>query len=124
MGGHLVMSRSAGCQVGHRRVVARLRHSRPTEIESEGRWRFRRTDADLADHVNNAAYWEPLEDELLAADSELAEFDAEIEFRAPAQPGPMRILVSGSRRWIAEPDGDEVYASIVLMNARTTPGSN
>ena len=26
--------------------------------------------------------------------------------------------VSGARRWITEPDGDEVYASTVLMNAR------
>ncbi len=54
---------------------------------------------------------------------ELSEIDAEIEFRAPAQPGSVRILESGPRRWITDPEGDEVYASIVLLNARTTPGS-
>ena len=42
----------------------------------------------------------------------------------PPSPAPMRILASGARRWITDPEGDEVYASIVLMNARTTPGSN
>jgi acyl-ACP thioesterase len=109
---------------GDRRVLARLRHPRPDQVESEWSWHFRRTDADVADHVNNAAYWEVLEDELLGADAELAELDAEVEFRTPAQPGPVRILMNGSRRWIAEPDGEELYASIVFMNARTTPGSN
>jgi acyl-ACP thioesterase len=113
-----------GESAGGRHVLARLRHPRPDQVETERSWRFRRTDADVADHVNNAAYWEPLEDELLGADGDLAEVDAEVEFRSPAQPGPMRILVSGSRRWITEPDGDELYASIVLINARTTPGSN
>jgi acyl-ACP thioesterase len=115
-----VFSESAG----DRRVLARLRHPRPEQVETERRWDFRRTDADVADHINNAAYWEPLEDELLARDGELAEVDAEVEFRTPAQPGPARILAGDGRRWIAAPDADEPYASIVLMNARTTPGSN
>ena len=102
---------------GERRVNARLRHPRPEGIESRWRWRFRRTDADIADHVNNAAYWEPLEDELLGRDGELTAIDAEVEFRAPAQPGPKLILASGARRWITEPDGDELYASVVLSEA-------
>jgi acyl-ACP thioesterase len=114
-----VYAESAG---GHR-VLARLRHPRPDHVEAERRWRFHQTDADLADHVNNAAYWEPLEDELLDGGGELTELDAEIEFRAPAQPGSMRLLVSGERRWITDPERDEVYASIVLINARTTPSS-
>ena len=108
---------------GSHRVLARLRHPRPQKVEAERRWRFHRTDADLADHVNNAAYWEPLEDELLRAADELSEVDAEIEFRAPAQPGSMRILQSGPRRWITDPESNEVYASIVLLNTRTAPGS-
>jgi acyl-ACP thioesterase len=109
---------------GGRKVAARLRHPRPERIESESEWKFRRTDADIADHINNAAYWEPLEDELLRSSQELRQIDAELEFRAPAQPGTKRILVSGARRWITEPDSDEVYASTVLMNAVTTSGSN
>jgi acyl-ACP thioesterase len=113
-----------GPSIAGRRVLARLRHPRPLEVQHESRWRFHRTDADMADHVNNAAYWEPLEDELLGSAGELTQADAEIEFRTPAQPGPMRILASGPRRWIVDPDSGEIYASTVLMNALTTPGSN
>jgi acyl-ACP thioesterase len=113
-----------GPSAADRRVVARLRHPRPEGIEHESRWRFRRTDADIADHVNNAAYWEPLEEELLGGEGELTQVDAELEFRAPAQPGLKRILAAGARRWITDVDGEEIYASSVLMNALTTSGSN
>ena len=107
-----------GSAIGGRRVLARLRHPRPESIENEWRWRFHRTDADIADHVNNAAYWEPLEDELLGAPGELEQVDAELEFRMPAQPGPMLILASGGRRWIADPDSRDIYASTVLMHTK------
>ncbi len=113
-----------GTAAGGRRVLARLRHPRPGPITSEWDWDFRRTDADIADHINNAAYWEPLEDELLSSPQHLERIDAELEFRVPAQPGTKRILASGGRRWITAPDSGEVYASIVLMNAETTSGSN
>lgn len=113
-----------GAAAGGRKVPARLRHPRPEQIESASDWHFRHTEADIADHVNNAAYWEPLEDELLRSAQELTQIDAELEFRVPAQPGTKRILVRGARRWITEPDSDEVYASTVLMNAVTTSGSN
>lgn len=112
-----------GAAAGGRKVIARLRHPRPEQIESESDWTFRHTDSDIADHINNAAYWEPLEEELLGAPMELAQIDAELEFRMPAQPGTKRILVSGARRWITEPDSDEVYASTVLMNAGAASGS-
>ena len=98
-------------------MLARLRHPRPEQVEAESRWHFRRTDADIADHVNNAAYWEPLEDELLRSRQELTQIDAELEFRTAAQPGTVRILTSGTRRWITDPDGDDVYASTVVTNA-------
>lgn len=103
-----------GAAIGGRRVAARLRHPRPQQIDREWHWRFRHTDADIADHVNNAAYWEPLEDELLGTEPELARIDAEVEFRAPAQPGPVRILAAGARRWIAASASDDVYASTVF----------
>ncbi len=107
-----------GSSIGDRRVAARLRHPRPEHVQDEWRWRFHRTDADIADHVNNAAYWEPLEDELLGAPQELRQVDAELEFRTPAQPGPMLILASGGRRWITDPESREIYASTVLMHTR------
>jgi len=95
-----------------RRVRARLRHPAPEDPESESAWTFRATDCDLAGHVNNAAYWEPLEDELLAG-PELERIDAEIEFRTPSQPGAKRILARGPRRWITDGE-DEVHASVLL----------
>lgn len=107
-----------GSSAGERRVHARLRHPRPEGVEQQWRWRFRRTDADIADHVNNAAYWEPLEDELLGTCPGLERVDAELEFRAPAQPGPVLILADGARRWITDPDSQEVYASSVLIDAQ------
>jgi acyl-ACP thioesterase len=104
-----------------RRVHSRLHHPKPEQIDARSEWTFRATDLDIADHVNNAAYWGPLEEELLAT-AEPAAIDAEIEFRTPAQPGLKRILAAGpigpgARRWILAPD-DELHASIVL-NATT-----
>jgi acyl-ACP thioesterase len=106
-----------GAAAGGRRVSARLRHPRPEAIDVESHWHFRRTDADIADHVNNAAYWEPLEDELLAMPEELTQIDAELEFRAPAQPGGKKILSAGAGRWIVDPQSAEIYASAVLRDA-------
>jgi acyl-ACP thioesterase len=94
-------------------VTARLRHPAPPPVEPAGRWWFRATDCDVADHVNNAAYWEPLEEELLGL-GELGSLDAEIEFRAPAQPGEKLVVRDGNRRWIVDPAG-EVHASITIV---------
>jgi acyl-ACP thioesterase len=101
---------------GERRVKARLRHPGATEPEWESAWTFRAVDCDLAGHVNNAAYWEPLEEELLAG-GEPEHIDVEIEFRSPSQPGEKRILASGRRRWIADGEG-EVSASILVKALR------
>jgi acyl-ACP thioesterase len=114
--------------IGGRRVLARLRHPRPTPEQlaatPEAQWTFRLSDADMADHVNNAAYWAVLEDALLAEPDDISTLDAEVEFRLPAQPGVMNVLVDGNCRWLTDPDGGELYASMVLINARTTTGSN
>ena len=92
-----------------RRVGHRLRHPAPEAIESETVWNFRATECDLADHVNNAAYWAPLEEELLAG-PEPDRLDVELEYRTPAQPGDKRMVRAGDRRWIVGAD-DEVHAS-------------
>ena len=72
---------------------------------------FRPTDLDLADHVNNSHYWEPLEQELAGAEPE--SIDAEVEFRDPAQPGPARILRAGHGLWVVGGDG-ALHASLLL----------
>ena len=97
-----------------RRVTARLRHPRPQEVVEERRWRFRHIDCDLASHVNNSAYFQPLEEELLSDSTrEPDRLDVEIEFRSPAQPGEKLVLSDGARRWIVG-DG-ETHASIVMV---------
>jgi acyl-ACP thioesterase len=105
-----------GGAAAERRVTARLRHPPPPDVNGDDvlHWAFRATDCDLADHVNNASYWQPLEEELLdGPDPE--RIDAEIEYRTPAQPGDVRILRNGSRRWIVGGDG-ETLASILLAH--------
>jgi acyl-ACP thioesterase len=95
-----------------RKVSARLRHPTPDGVDGGAAWTFRATECDIADHVNNAAYWQPLEEELLAGD-EPERIDVEIEYRAPAQPGAKRVLANGSYRWIVG-DAEELHASIRL----------
>lgn len=94
-----------------RRVTARLHHPMPAAADGGASWIFRATECDIAAHVNNAAYWRPLEEELLAG-PEPERLDAEIEYRAPAQPGAKRMLRDGDYRWIV--GGDEVHASVRL----------
>jgi acyl-ACP thioesterase len=110
-----------GEAAGDRRITARLRHpAPPPDRPTESSWTFRATESDIADHVNNSAYWVPIEDELLrsgdpAPEPEPERIDVEIEFRTPAQPGPKRVLRSGDRRWIVGVD-DEVHATILLAD--------
>jgi acyl-ACP thioesterase len=96
-----------------RRVNARLRHPAPGSADSSVPWRFRATECDLAGHINNAAYWQPLEEELLN-EVEPERIDVEMEFRAPAQPGNKLVLRHGPHRWIVDSDG-ELHASLVVL---------
>ncbi len=102
-----------GSHAAGRRVTARLRHPGPGPDAVElARWNFRATECDIADHVNNAAYWQPLEEELLAREGgEPATLDVEIEFRTPCQPGEKLVLAEREHRWIAGLDR-ETHASL------------
>lgn len=99
-----------------RAVKARLRHPGPPDDAERIPWRFRATDADIADHVNNAAYWEPLEEELAARGGEPQVLDAEVEFRDPAQPGDALIARDDGALWVTAPSG-EVHASVVFRGS-------
>jgi acyl-ACP thioesterase len=108
-----------------RRVTARLRHPLPPASCGAGGpgsvWTFRATESDVADHVNNAAYWQPLEEEMLSREVEPGPVDIELEYRAPAQPGAKRWLADGGARWIVAADGsgqseDELHASFLLRS--------
>jgi acyl-ACP thioesterase len=96
-----------------RRVSARLRHRAPASGEGTP-WTFRLTECDIADHVNNAAYWQPLEEELLAG-PEPERIDVELEYRTPAQAGGKRVVSEGPWRWIVG-DAGELHASMLVRD--------
>jgi acyl-ACP thioesterase len=97
-----------------REVKARLRHpAPPADGARSWAWPFRTTDLDLAEHINNSAYWAVLEDELLREVQEPGTIDVELEFRTPAQPGTFTVLAAAQRRWLVA-GGGEVHASYAL----------
>ncbi len=99
-----------------RRVSARLHHPGPPASNGGISWTFRLTECDIADHVNNAAYWGPFEEELLGG-PDPASIDVELEYRSPSQAGTKRVLRDGDLRWIVGDDG-EVHASILIRDGR------
>jgi acyl-ACP thioesterase len=101
-----------------RRVTARLRHPHPDGEEDRSVWGFRSTELDIAGHINNAAYWQPLEQELLGG-PEPERLDAEVEFRTPCQPGEKLLLRGDRHRWIVSEQG-ETHASILLAEIDLT----
>jgi acyl-ACP thioesterase len=100
-----------GAAAADRRVRARLRHpAAPPDGASSRPWRFRAADLDLAGHVNNAVYWQVVEEELVGASPATA--DVELEHRAPADAGEAAVLADGALRWIAA--GRDVVATVRL----------
>jgi acyl-ACP thioesterase len=97
-----------------RRVTARLRHPAAPPDAPGSQWTFRATECDIAGHVNNSNYWQPLEEELLLAGAEPSALDAEMEFRTPAQPGRKLMLRDGLLRWIVDPEA-ATHASAVVV---------
>jgi acyl-ACP thioesterase len=103
-----------------RHVRGRLRHPDPTADVTTAPWRFRAADLDLADHVNNAVYWQALEEELAAAAGAQTPLDAEIEHRAPADAGDATLQRDGQMLWITAPSGD-VLASFLCSDYKFGP---
>lgn len=98
-----------------RKANFRLRHAEAPADAVSAPWHFRVSDLDVAGHVNNSAYWEPVE-EALWREEEPSSADMEIEYREPAQPGEAKILRSGSVMWITD-DAGALHASIVGLSA-------
>jgi len=109
-----------GEAAGGRRVGQRLRHEAPPPGASAAPWPVRITDFDLLGHVNNAAYWMPVEDALAALDPRRGVERAEIEFRGGLDPGePVELRRSDGtggdddlRLWLTV--AGEVRASILV----------
>jgi acyl-ACP thioesterase len=104
-----------GESAGSRKANFRLGHTDPPADPTAAPWRFRASDTDMAGHVNNAVYWEPVE-ELFAQTGEPESVDLEIEFREPAQPGDAQILRAGPMMWVTGTDG-AVHASVAGLRA-------
>jgi acyl-ACP thioesterase len=102
-----------GATAAGRRVRARLRHPAVPPDGAPGRpWRFRAADLDLAGHVNNAVYWQVLEEELVPAEPVVA-LDAEIEHRAAGEAGEASVAAEDGMRWISAGGGD-VLATVCV----------
>src|SRR5438477_6263772 len=96
-----------------RRVRSRLRHGAPPAEGMRESWRFRASDLDVAGHVNNAAYWAPVE-ELFADGPEPDGADLEIEFREAAQAGEVTLIREGAAMWMTTRDGTTLASILGL----------
>jgi acyl-ACP thioesterase len=76
-----------GEAAGGRRVSPRLRHAPPPPGADVAPWPLRVTDFDVLGHVNNAAYWMPVEEALARLAPKRRVARAEIEFRDGIEPG-------------------------------------
>ena len=87
-----------GCPTRTRRSVAAAR-----------RWPLRATDFDVMGHMNNAAYWAAVEEELRRRRELRAPLGAEVEFRAAIEPDDEVDIVTAGRRGrpapVARPPG-------------------
>ena len=97
---------------GGRDANVRLRHPEPPADAVRTEWSFRATEMDMADHVNNAHYWTPLEEEL-AGGADPESIDAEVEYREPAGAGAVSLLRSDGALWVAAAGGGGLHASIL-----------
>jgi acyl-ACP thioesterase len=96
-----------GESAGDRRVRTGLTHPAPPPDASARPWHFRHADLDVAGHVNNAAYWQAIEEEPLEDG-----VYAEVEHRGPCGPGEALLLAHGDRRWLVK--GESVCASFFI----------
>lgn len=95
-----------GTSAGDRRVRARLFHdAAPPPGAAVRPFAFRAADLDVANHVNNAAYWTALEELLAGADAPAVPYDAEIEHRVPGDAGPATITGDAAAAWVLDPAG-------------------
>ena len=71
---------------GGRQVKARLVHPDPPADAERRPWPLRATDFDVLGHVNNAAYWEPVEDVVAGRGLFKGPVRAELEHRSAVEP--------------------------------------
>jgi acyl-ACP thioesterase len=99
-----------GPSAGPGRPDHRLRHPPPPAEAARRPWTFRAADVDVAGHVNNAVYWEALEERPAPVEP----FAVEAEHRAPAVAGPALLAHEAAFTWVTSPEG-EVHASFEVQ---------
>lgn len=105
-----------------RQVSGRLTISGPPEDLAGRPWAIRAADFDVLGHVNNARYWEAVEDELSLRDRPRVE-RAVLEFRAAIEVGDQPELVASAadgclRIWLRGPAGVHAAAELTLSADR------
>lgn len=98
-----------------RKVSARLVHPPPRDGAALVPWPLRASDFDVLGHVNNAAYWEPVEEAVTRQQEGLRVRQAEIEFRGGIDPGDaphVAIARDGDALWAWFLVRDDVRASV------------
>ncbi|WP_026909588.1 acyl-ACP thioesterase domain-containing protein [Patulibacter minatonensis] len=100
-----------GPSAAGRRVRARLRHPAPPADAPAVPWSFVSADLDVAGHVNNAATWRPLEEELTALPAD-APLGVDLEHHEPAFAGPVRVVADGVSRWVTTADGRALVSAV------------
>lgn len=100
-----------GASAEGRRASTRLELPGPTDGAAAAPWRLRRADVDRLGHINNAAYWPPVEE--LFADRLREPHRALLEYRRPLDLGdPLELLRDDSRFWFVV--GGEVRAAAAV----------
>jgi acyl-ACP thioesterase len=83
-----------GASAAGRGVATRFTLPSPPGQQGE-RWPLRATDVDRLGHVNNAAYWQPLEERFTGVTR------AELEYRKPIDlDDDVRVVVDGDHLWL------------------------
>jgi acyl-ACP thioesterase len=110
-----------GEAAGGRKVGQRLRHGPPPPDAAATSWPLRVTDIDVLGHVNNAAYWEPVEEMLARHAPRRLVASAELEFRGGIDPADAVAVVTVPaadelRVWLTV--GTDIRASAIVHLAR------
>jgi len=97
-----------GPSAGDSRIRAALRHPAPPDDVPARSWRFRAADLDIAGHVNNAAYWAIVEEDI---GEDVGGLEAVMEHREPADAGDAVVQRDGEWTWIRRAAGAVVASA-------------
>jgi acyl-ACP thioesterase len=104
-----------GASAEGRRASTRLQLPAPSTDAASAPWSLRRTDVDQLGHVNNAAYWAPVEE--LYAERLRAPHRAVLEYRQPLDlDDALELWHSAEQAWLVV--GGQVRATAAILPPR------